>query len=145
MSAWSEAAETLKAKIESLQLKDVAVVVDRQLNIASQVELMTAKAGAVAVVILWAGCRIKGNIGNKVFVTEPNFDVRCYASGIVEEATGVKLDDVIEKILPAVHEWSPAGVHLNREFKITGDVDLVPDKKYLIYTWPMECGSVVIK
>lgn len=142
VSAWSDAAELLKARIDSLGLEDVEVVVDRQLNIAALVETKTAKAGAVAVVILWTGCGIVGESG-KSFVTRPQFDVRVYASGVVEIAKAVRVDDVIEKILPAVHEWKPTeSTTYHNQYKVTGDVDLVPDKKLIIYAWAMECGTV---
>lgn len=142
MSAWSEAAETLKARIDDLDIENVACVVDRQLDIKTKVEADTAKAGAVAVVILWAGCGITGKSGRK-FATTPQFQVQVYASGIVHEAKATRIDDVIERILPAVHEWKPAtGRHCYNEFTITGDVDLVPDKKFIIYGWPMECGTI---
>lgn len=144
MSAWLDMAAAIKTRLESLVILDgIEVVVDRQLSIDTKVKMAMGKAKRSCVTILWSRA---GTENAASMVSEPTYTVRGYFRPAIREddADAAKADDVMEAIAPALTGWHPsAGSHTHETLQPVGDIDLVPDKTYLIYEMAFTCRLAI--
>lgn len=140
MSAWLDMAEEIKTRLESLVALDgVDVVVDRQLSIDSKVKVAVGKAKGACVSILWAR---SGLDLADAMASEPSYTIRGYFKPAIRDGdtAAAKADDVMEAIVGALTGWHPSDrAHANERLQPAGDIDLVPDKSYLIYEVAYQC------
>ena len=144
MSAWLDMAESIKTRLESLVVLDgVDVIVDRQLSIDSKVKIAVGKAKGACVSILWARSGL--DLADAA-ASDPVYTIRGYFRPALRDgdADAAKADDVMEAIVGALTGWHPdARAHANEKLQPAGDIDLVPDKSYLIYEVAYACRLAI--
>lgn len=140
MSPFLTRAEEIAARFRSLAIMGtgadaVTVIVDRQKNILSEITSAVAKkAKGVAVTVLWVGGKaVDGN----PLVMDALYEVSVYAKPIMREGEE-PADELVAALVPAIHQWQADGTaHCDWEFRVSGDIDLIPDKSLNIYFFPV--------
>ena len=135
MSPFMARAEEIATRFRSLAVMDgVDVIVDRQKDILNEVAKGVAKAKGVMVAVLWAG--------GKATDTDPLtmdalFEIRIYAKPVLRGAE-TPADELVAAMLPAIHDWkADDSLHCGWNFQVSGDLDLIPDKNFLFYFFPV--------
>jgi hypothetical protein len=120
-----------------LDITEVAVIVDRQKNILSDVTKAVAKAKGTAVVILWTGfVTLDKNTRRPRLANRYNITVW---SRPVLAGAALPADEVMESVILRMWQWRPqAGGHAHGEAEVK-DGGLVPDAKFLKY----DCEVVI--
>lgn len=135
MSPFMERAEEIQARFASLAaLEGVDVLVDRQKDITSEVAKSVAKAKGAMVAVLWAGGK---PVDGDPLVMDALYEVRIYAKPVIR-GEETPADEMAAAMIPAIHDWqADATAHCDWDFRVTGDLDLIPDKNFLFYFFPV--------
>lgn len=128
-------AEEIATRLRSLSaLQGVDVIVDRQKDISTIVAQGVAKAKGALVAVLWAGGK---QVSGNPLVMEAIFEIRTYCVPTIR-GENLAADDLLAAMIPALHEWqADTTAHCVWEFQVSGDLDLVPDKRFLFYFFPV--------
>lgn len=137
---FNDVALALQARIqESPALADVAVIVDQQKQIGSEIDMATAKASGCAITILYEGDREVSPDLNPPRVTA-RYMVRCYGLPVVEEIDDdfVPAETAKAEVMRYLHHFRPsADRHIFSECKVRPG-DMVADRDFLIYEIPVD-------
>lgn len=144
MSTWLDMAESIAARIESLTVVgDIPVIVDRQKSVTTLVASAVGKSKGACVTILWHMASFDPDADP--MVTSPSYTIRVYALPVITDKhiEAVKADDLVEAILPALNDWHPNPNAQYDEHWVAGQVNLLPDKVYLIYEFPLTARTTL--
>lgn len=143
MSKHLAIADEIKARLDlnfadeaeeyDVPLQGVDVIVDRQKDILSMVNVSVAKATGCAVTILWTGFK-RTPTGERT----GNYMIRVWSKPIIT-GENKEADELVERIDQVLNDWVPTSASGNGHchYKLIGDgADLAPDRSYLIYEMP---------
>lgn len=122
-----------QAEEYDVPLQGVDVIVDRQKDILSMVNVSVAKATGCAVTILWTGFG-RATTGERT----GNYMIRVWSKPIIT-GENKAADEIVERIDHVLNEWVPPSASGNGHchYKMIGSgADLAPDRSYLIYEMP---------
>lgn len=140
MSPFMTRAEEIATRFRGLAALDgVDVIVDRQKDITTEVAKGVAKAKGVMVAVLWAGGKA---VGGNPLVLDALYEIRIYAKPVIR-GEETPADELVAAMIPAIHKWNAAGAHNFQDFKVSGDLDLIPDKSLVFYYFPVT-GRVML-
>ena len=116
----------------TVPIVDVAVIVDRQKNIVSDVAKAVSKASGTAIVILYDGFRSVDENASSPRI-EQRFTVTIYSKPVIA-GDNLKADDVMESVIKRLHHWRPVEASpVYDEMRVSGG-DLVANASFLTYT-----------
>lgn len=141
MSPFIQRAEEMSARFRSLTMLDgVDVIVDRQKDIRADLAKIPGKAKGMLVAILWVGAK---RVENDPLVMDAMYEVRIYSKPIIR-GEQTPADEIIAEMMASLHEWQADIDGLpDDEFRITGDLDLIPDASFLFYFFPVTARVIL--
>lgn len=140
MSRWLDRSDALKAHIEatvpacSPALPEdvrVAVIVDRQKEILTEVAQAVSAAYGAAVVILWTGGR-NPQPENETLHLGGNYAITIRTLPVLR-GENIPADELAELVAVAAHGWNPDGQPQRTKRMAVLNVELVPDQSLLVY------------
>lgn len=134
MSLFYDTCDEIKELIESrFDSCEVAVVVDRQKDIASEFNKMIGKVSGGVVVIEWNGSnRTEDNV--QVLRTNNTYFITVITHPVIRDEDKMLADELVEQIALLLHHWLPEGAvskHHNR-MEVTSILP-ASNSNYLIY------------
>ena len=139
MSAFFDRADEIGARIESLfGAGEIAVVVDRQKDIASEFKKHIGKVKGGVVVVEWRGApSINADLDELRMTTR--FAVTVVCKPVIREKAGqASADDIVQTIAASLHNWIPeVGAHCMDELKVSS-IAPVSSPQFLIYVINIE-------
>ena len=141
MSKSLQIADAMAARLNAhLTLGNVSTVVDRQKDIASEINKRVLKAGGAVIVILFEGfTNASGAVSGQTSVTR-RYTVSIYSKPVLRDGE-TPADDIVELVAKILHNWDIDETTTQAaEITVTG-CDMLPDRNYLIYTLDVECAS----
>lgn len=139
MSAFYDRADEIAARIETLfGAGEIAVIVDRQKDIASEFNKMIGRMKGGVAIVEWRGAPNVNEDLDELRMTS-RFSVTVICKPVIRKAHGQKTaDDIAETIAGSLHQWNPeAGSHCMNEMRVTG-IDPFNHAKFLIYVINVE-------
>lgn len=145
MSAWLDVAEDMARRLRGINaLTGVEVIVDRQKDVRAAIAVAVAKATGCAITILWTGAQNKDTRAEYTYRSGGSYTLRVWAKPIIA-GRETPADDVAEAVATALQGWIPCGEESpnKRDRKVeVGDIDMVPDRDFLIYEIPASVRRV---
>lgn len=132
MSKFYDRADAIKAVIEALpELAGVSVLVYRQKDLQTEMDVSLARVGAV-VVIVWTGGQNTDPDDDAHLQLSSTYTIQVTCKQIISP-TSEPMDNIAESIAKGLHGWNPTpSLGCGYEANITGIVP-VPDDDYLIF------------
>lgn len=141
MSKSLQIADAMAARLNAhMNLGNVLAVVDRQKDIAAEINKRVLKAGGAVIVILFEGfTNASGAVSGQTSVTR-RYTVSVYSKPVLREGE-LTADDIVEATANILHNWDiDEPTTAAAEIIVTG-CDMLPDRNYLIYALDVECAS----
>lgn len=132
-SKWLDLSDAIATRLGDVAaLAGVDIIVDRQKDLATEVNKAVAKAKGAAIVILWAGSENEDEAaGGPRLACDYEITVVCRPV-IRGEATPA--DELVEAVCKSLHHWLPeAGGIDSYQRMIVRRVGLFPDTRLLVH------------
>ena len=138
MSHFLTNAELIKQRLDShfaalgAGWEEIGVVVYRQKDIESEVDLILAKAAGACITVLWDGFTTTDPTKALLDVAA-RYSLAVWCAPTADASRPAAFaDEVAEQTLKAIHGWVADGGHCHFEYRIQGG-NLVAHPSYLIY------------
>ncbi len=131
MSAFLDKADEIKARLEAVPaLDDVAILVDRQKDIASDFQKALAKKKGAVTVILFNGYQpYEEGIADSLVSSE--FVITVFTKPILRSNAATKADDMVSEIHKSLHGWEQSHSCRDRASVTRGRI--IPNDRFLIH------------
>lgn len=132
MSKFYDRADSIKSRIESLPaLNGVGVLVYRQKDLQTEIDLSLARVGSV-IIIRWEGGENADPEDDSNLQILSNYNIQVASKTTIAKSQ-VFMDDLNEEVMRILHGWNPTpALGCGYEANISGTT-LVPDDDYLIF------------
>jgi hypothetical protein len=139
MSQWNDLAEAIATEISKLtKLEGIDVIVDRQKDLNTEIEVSVAKLSGVAVVVQWQEPSLKSR-GSRV--SPAKFLIHVYGCPILQGDDAVPADDVLEAIMPVFNGWKKvSGQNCAYDVEHDGSAQMLPSNDYVIWELPLKAA-----
>lgn len=142
MSKAIEIAEAMVKRLNAqIALREVTAMVDRQKDMASELQKRVLQAGGIVVSVLYEGfSNPNGSATGNASVTR-RYTVSVYAKPILLDAYSSPADTIVERVARALHNWDIAENSADAAEILVTDCDLTPDRTFLVYDLDVICLS----